>query len=151
MDKTFEPFSEVIREKRIQARLTQRELAVKLGVSPGYISQLERGAVPSPTVREELSRIFEAESTAPAEEGAPPQTGSVQILLEEIAAARAELGKPMGAAERDSLAAAEPGEVLNQSVLLREALEVRASRELLAGAEAFRKKRERVRRGGTSQ
>lgn len=43
--------------------------------------------------------------------------------------------------------AAQEEELMTESKLLRETLELRASRELLAGAQAFRKKREAARRG----
>ena len=81
----------------------------------------------------------------------PPASGSGEaegVLLELMTAARSELGHPMSPEEAEKLSRAGPEELLTQSVLLREALEVQASRELLAGAKAFRRRRESARSGG---
>lgn len=51
----------------------------------------------------------------------------------------------MSPEEAEALSRAKPEELLSESVLTREALEVQASRELLSGAKAFHKKREAAR------
>ena len=53
----------------------------------------------------------------------------------------------MSPKEAETLSSSPAEELPSQSVLLREALEVQASRELLAGAREFRKKREAARKG----
>jgi transcriptional regulator with XRE-family HTH domain len=42
-------FSTRLRELRIKARLTQRELAEKVGVDFSYLSKLENGVLPPPS------------------------------------------------------------------------------------------------------
>jgi transcriptional regulator with XRE-family HTH domain len=41
--KTFEVDGDAIREERMQAGLTQTELARRVGISPRYVSHLENG------------------------------------------------------------------------------------------------------------
>ena len=133
--------------------LTQRQLAEKLGVKQTDISLIENGKKEaSPELEAAFGELsfgpMQREPTEPPSVP-PPSTGkAVEVLLAEITAARQEMGRPMEPDEAAALARAAPVELLSQSVLLREALEVQASRELLAGAKEFRKKREAARNGG---
>ncbi|KAF0817745.1 MULTISPECIES: helix-turn-helix domain-containing protein [unclassified Cytobacillus] len=51
---------QLVRQRRTEKNIGVRELAREIGVSPGYISQLEKGTykVPSSTVLEKLFRIL---------------------------------------------------------------------------------------------
>ena len=140
-------FGARLKAYRTRNGLTQSQLAKLLGVKQADISRIENGQKEaSPKLKAAFSEIFKE---PPKEGAAPPSTGAaVEVLLAEMTAARQEMGRPMKPEEAETLARASPGELLSQSALLREALEVRASRELLAGANECRKKREAARRGG---
>lgn len=127
--------------------LTQQQLGEMLGVKQTDISQIENGRKAAPPEVEAAFRaLVDAE---PPQGSAPPVTRQgAAVLLSIMTAARQELGYPMEAEEANELALAKPEELLEQSVLLREAMEAQASRELLAGAQAFRRKREAARNGG---
>lgn len=127
--------------------LTQRQLGELLGVKQTDISQIENGRKAAPP---EVEAAFRALVDAEPPPGSSPPTTKqgAAILLSIMTAARQELGYPIEPEEANALALAKPEELLEQSVLLREAMEAQASRELLAGAQAFRRKREASRNGG---
>jgi transcriptional regulator with XRE-family HTH domain len=134
------PTGEVMRELRQKRGLTQKQFGQMLDVDAGYISLMENGRrkLP-PALIAKLRTLMEEEPFAPT------ALDSAQVLLAEMTAARQEMGKPITAEEAAALAEMDPEALMTQSILLREALEVQASRELLAGAKAFRKKRESAR------
>jgi len=142
------PFAERLKEARAREGLSQGEMAVRLGILQPSLSRLEHGGNPSAATLQRFEEEFgeEPPTTQPEATAAPAQ--ATRLLLDEMAAARAELGHPMDDAERSALERAGASELLIQSPLLREALEVRASRELLAGAQMFRRKREAARTQG---
>lgn len=137
---------EYMKVYRTQTGLSQKKLGELLGVKQADISLYETGrrAIP-PEVAETFFALL---AQSPGKEPERPSGQSAAVLLAELTAARAEMGRPIGPEEAAALAGMEAGELLSQSILLREALEVQASRELLAGAKAFRKRRETARRGG---
>ena len=51
-------FGELLREKRLACGLTLRKFAEQLGVSPTYVSGVENGALPPPTV-DRIEKISE--------------------------------------------------------------------------------------------
>lgn len=137
MESDNRPVGEAMRELRQKRGLTQKQLGQMLDVDPTHISLVENGRRNAgPVLVKQLQALIEAR---------PPFPGSAQVLLAEMTAARQELGQPIEAAEAAALSEMDPETLLTQSILLREALEVQASRELLAGAKAFRKKREAAR------
>ena len=133
---------------RRQNGLTQRQLGELLGIKQTDISLIENGrreAIP------EVIAAFDAlmENADIGREVMPPGNNrAVEVLISEMTAARQELGRPVGPEELMILASASAGELLSQSALLREALEVQASRELLAGSKLFRRRRETAGQGG---
>lgn len=146
MEGTNKPIGEVVREYREREGLTQRQLGERLGIKQEVISQIETGRRKLGAAQEEAFRKrFGGNESDPTP--APGTGRSAEVLLAEITAARQEMGRPITMEEAEALAGMETGELLSQSILLREALEVQASRELLAGAKAFRKKREAAQRG----
>lgn len=145
------PFGEIMREARKRLGLTQLELAVQLGVGQSTIAGIECGA----TNAGGALKVSFYDKFFPPDEQPVPQKPKVfsssicrQILLEEIKAGREDLGQPMLAIEIEAWKRSVDGELLRESALLRETLELRSTRELLAGAQAFRKKRETARNGG---
>lgn len=53
-------FSEVLKKKRIEAGMRQADLAEKLGISRGYVSDLERGLYqPSLSTAIKIARLLE--------------------------------------------------------------------------------------------
>lgn len=56
-------FGETIRDLRIAQELGLRETAVKIGISPAYLSRIERGKErpPKPEVIKELARLLAAD------------------------------------------------------------------------------------------
>lgn len=145
------PFGEIMRETRKRLGLTQLELAVQLGVGQSTIAGIERGATNAGGA---LKVSFYDKFFPPDEQPVPqkpkgfPSSVGRQILLEEIKAAREDLGQPMLDIEIEAWERSTDGELLRESALLRETLELRSTRELLAGAQTFRKKRESARNGG---
>lgn len=138
---------EYLKAYRARNGLTQKRLGELLGVKQTDISLMENGRkeIP-PEVEAAFRALVDAE---PPPDSSPPITKQgAAVLLSIMTAARQELGYPIGPEEASELALAKPEELLEQSVLLREAMEAQASRELLAGAQAFRKKREAARNGG---
>lgn len=148
---TIQPFGDTMKAYRKEAGLTQKQLGELLNVKQVDISLIESGRKEAPL---ELQTAFKALQTPEVSVLRPepdtPGTGEAgEVLLELMAAARQELEHPMSPEETEALSRSSAEELVSQSVLLREALEVQASRELLAGAQAFRKKREAARRGGS--
>lgn len=144
---TVKTIGDTMKEYRRQEGLSQRRLGELLGVKQVDISRIESGQKKaSPELEEAFWSLWKA---SPEPE---PRTSDVKgaesVLLELMAAARAELGHPISPEEAEELSRAGPEALLTQSALLREALEVQASRELLTGAKAFRKRREGARNGG---
>ncbi len=133
---------------RAQNGLTQRQLGELLGVKQTDISLVENGRrEAAPEVIAALDALIKGVDVAQGP--MPPSAGrAVEVLISEMTAARQELGQPMEPEELTALTAASAGELLSQSALLREALEVQASRELLAGAKTFRRRRETAGQGG---
>ena len=133
---------------RAQNGLTQRQLGELLGVKQTDISHVENGRrEAAPEVIAALDVLIKGVDVAQGP--MPPSAGrAVEVLISEMTAARQELGQPMEPEELTALTAASAGELLSQSALLREALEVQASRELLAGAKTFRRRRETAGQGG---
>lgn len=145
------PFGEIMRETRKRLGLTQDEVATRLGVKRSTIAGIECGTY---NAGGSLKVLF-YDKFSPSEEQPVPQkpkgfSSSIgrQILLEEIKAAREDLGQPMLDIEIEAWERSTDGELLRESALLRETLELRSTRELLAGAQTFRKKRESARNGG---
>lgn len=144
---TCNTIGEAMKVYRGKNGLTQQQLGELLDIKQPEISQIENGQKAAlPDVEEAFRALVEAE---PPQSSAPPvKRQGVAILLSVMTAARQELGYPIGPEEANELVLAKPEELLEQSILLREAMEAQASRELLAGAQAFRRKREAARNGG---
>lgn len=143
MAKTY-TLGEAMKAYRGREGLTQRQLGGLLGVKQVDISRLENGRTePSPEVEAAFKAL--SEKRAEPEPEPKPTGGAAEVLLSFLAAARQEMGRPMEPDEEAALSRAKPEELLSESVLTREALEVQASRELLSGAKAFRAKREAAR------
>ena len=143
-----ETFGDMMKEYRKQEGLTQKQLGELLGVKQTDISLIESGRKQVPPEAEAAFAALWRATPEPEPEPAAPSTGEAgKLLVELMAAARQELGHPMSPKEAETLSSSPAEELLSQSVLLREALEVQASRELLAGAREFRKKREAARKG----
>ena len=150
---TIQAIGDTMREYRKREGLTQGQLGELLGAKQTDISRIENGRIrATPELEEAFWNLWKApREPEPAPLPEPPASGSGEaegVLLELMTAARSELGHPMSPEEAEKLSRAGPEELLTQSVLLREALEVQASRELLAGAKAFRRRRESARSGG---
>ena len=150
---TVQAIGDTMREYRKREGLTQGQLGELLGAKQTDISRIENGRIrATPELEEAFGNLWKApREPEPAPLPEPPASGSGEaegVLLELMTAARSELGHPMSPEEAEKLSRAGPEELLTQSVLLREALEVQASRELLAGAKAFRRRRESARSGG---
>lgn len=154
---TFEKsFGEIMKETRKQLGMTQKEVAGILGVTHAHISNAEKGGHVSGHFKKLFERTFqsteggraEIETESPAPKETAAHSMAEDILFEEIQTARSELGRPMLDIEIEAWKAAPGNELISESILLREALELRSTRELLAGAQAFRKKREASRKGG---
>lgn len=144
-----ETFGDMMKEYRKQEGLTQKQLGELLGVKQTDISLIESGRKQAPPEAEAAFTALWRTAPEPKPEPAAPSTGEAgKLLVELMAAARQELEHPMSPEEAETLSSSPAEELLSQSVLLREALEVQASRELLAGAREFRKKREAARREG---
>lgn len=143
MEKTY-TLGEEMKAYRGREGLTQRQLGELLGVKQVDISRFENGRKEPPP---EVEAAFKAlsEKRAEPESEPKPQGGAAEVLISFLAAARQEMGRPMEPDEEEALSRAKPEELLSESVLTREALEVQASRELLSGAKAFRAKREAAR------
>ena len=147
MAATYSTIGDAMKAYRGMNGLAQRQLGELLGVKQTDISQIENGRKTAPP---EVEAAFRAlVDTGPPPDSSPPITKQgAAVLISIMTAARQELGYPIGPEEASELALAKPEELLEQSVLLREAMEAQASWELLAGAQAFRKKRETARNGG---
>ena len=143
MEKTY-TLGEEMKAYRGREGLTQRQLGELLGVKQVDISRFENGRKEPPP---EVEAAFKAlpEKRAEPEPEPKPSGGAAGVLLSFLAAARREMGRPMEPGEEEALSRAKPEELLSESVLTREALEVQAGRELLSGAKAFRAKREAAR------
>lgn len=143
MEKTY-TLGEEMKAYRGREGLTQRQLGELLGVKQVDISRFENGRKEPPP---EVEAAFKAlpEKRVEPEPEPKPSGGAAGVLLSFLAAARREMGRPMEPGEEEALSRAKPEELLSESVLTREALEVQASRELLSGAKAFRAKREAAR------
>ncbi|HHY79517.1 MAG TPA: helix-turn-helix transcriptional regulator [Thermoanaerobacter sp.] len=48
-----------LKELRMKYKLTQKELAKKLGVTPDYISQIERGRIPGMETAIKIANFFD--------------------------------------------------------------------------------------------
>ena len=129
-------------------------LSAAFAMPEGALDTIRQRYAPESAAQPPESSQDQSPSRPPAPQSSrpePPASGSGEaegVLLELMTAARSELGHPMSPEEAEKLSRAGPEELLTQSVLLREALEVQASRELLAGAKAFRRRRESARSGG---
>lgn len=143
MAKTY-TLGEAMKAYRGREGLTQRQLGELLGVKQADISHLENGRTEPPPEVEAAFKALSEKRAEPEPEPKPPG-GAAEVLISFLAAARQEMGRPMGPDEEEALSRAKPEELLSESVLTREALEVQASRELLSGAKAFRAKREAAR------
>ena len=144
---TIQAIGDTMREYRKREGLTQGQLGELLGVKQVDISLFENGRKEPPQEIEAALNSLEEKDGAhptPGPETGPPGKAA-EVLLSFLAAAREEMGAPMGEDEAAALSRAKSEELLAESVLTREALEVQASRELLSGAKAFRKKREAAR------
>lgn len=146
MAKTY-TLGEAMKAYRGREGLTQRQLGELLGVKQADISRLENGRTePPPEVEAAFKALSEKRAepepgTEPGTEPEPePPGGAAKVLISFLTAARQEMGRPMGPDEEEALSRAKPEELLSESVLTREALEVQASREILSGAKAFRAK-----------
>lgn len=140
-------YGETLKEFRAREGLTQRQMAARMGVKPSTYSAVETGRLKaSETFKAAVARAQATGSPLSEPRAAAPPPG-IDLLLDEMEAARAELGKPMSREERAALEASPPEDVFARSVILRETMEVRSTRELLKGAEAFKRKREARGRG----
>lgn len=56
-------FGEIIRDLRVAQNLGLRETAIKVGISPAYLSRIERGkeSPPRPEIIKELAKILAAD------------------------------------------------------------------------------------------
>ncbi len=138
MGPSEKPFGELVKEIRIKRDLTQRNLAGVLGVTAAHISNVEKGGNASEAFKKLFFEKMEIQE---------PQTGDVSeaqtshfaarvMLLDEIKAASEVLEHPLSEAEMAVCASAENDQLLEESAMLREALELRTKRELLAAAKA---------------
>ena len=138
MGPSEKPFGELVTEIRIKRDLTQRNLAGVLGVTAAHISNVEKGGNASEAFKKLFFEKMEIQE---------PQTGDVSeaqtshfaarvMLLDEIKAAFEVLEHPLSEAEMAVCASAENDQLLEESAMLREALELRTKRELLAAAKA---------------
>ena len=144
----IQTLGDMMKAYRGQEGLTQLQLGELLGVKQTDFSLIESGRKQAPPEAEAAFTALWSATPEPKPEPAAPSTGEAgRLLVELMAAARQELGHPMSPEEAETLSSSPAEELLSQSVLLREALEVQASRELLAGAREFRKKREAARKG----
>lgn len=147
---TMQTFGETVKAYRTEAGLTQKQLGELLGIKQVDISLVESGRRQATLELQTAFKALRASTSALKPKPAAPSTGEAgKVLLELMAAARQELGHPMTPEEAETLSRSAAEELLSQSILTREALEVQANRELLAGAQAFHKKREAARRGGS--
>lgn len=143
MGPSEKPFGELMREVRKARGMTQLELAELLGVAQPFISSIERGERDS---SKPLKKLFyeKMQIQEPQASGlsAPPTPRSAAgpVLLDEIKAAHEELGRPLSEIELAAWSAAKEEELVAESALLREALELRTKRELLAAAKASRQR-----------
>lgn len=144
------PFGEFMREVRKAEGMTQLELAERLGVTQPMISGIERGETGS---SEPLKRLFYVKMGIQE-----PQTGDVYeaktshfaarvMLLDEIKAAFEVLEHPLSEDEMAVWSSAGNDQLLLESALLREVLELRTKREILAAAKASRQRWEAKARG----
>lgn len=145
MAKTY-TLGEEMKAYRGREGLTQRQLGELLGVKQVDISRFENGRKEPPPEVEAAFKCLPEKRAEPEPEPEPkPPGGAAEILISFLAAARQEMGRPMEPDEEAALSRAKHEELLSESVLTREALEVQASRELLSGAKAFRAKQEAAR------
>lgn len=150
MDTAEMSFGKFVRKVRRDRDMTQEELAAYLGVTRGQIANIEAGKTSG--VRGFRTLFYERMGIQPdRQEPKPPEPvsppshtlpplSSNSILLEELKAVRSELGHPLLKTEIEAWAAAKEDELLTESALLREALELRTKRELLAAAKASRRR-----------
>ena len=124
-------FGAVMKAERKRRGMTQDTLAEMLSVTQSAISQVESGEFTAS--RKFQALFYECMGIHPI---------SRSMLLDEMGAARKELGQPMLELEKAAWELAEDEKLLTESILLREALELRASRDTLAGTQAFRRKQE---------
>ena len=144
MERAEKPFGEFVKEIRKERGLTQKNLADVLGVTAAHISNVEKGG----GVSEAFKRLFLEKMNINHFVGNAhervleliPETDGRFILLHEMTAARSDLGKPMDEEECVALASAEIVDILAQSMLLREALELKTDRELLKSAKINRQR-----------
>ena len=150
MDAAEIPFGKFVRKVRRARDMTQEELAAFLGVSRDRIANIETGKTSGARgfrtlffermgIPRELWENKSPDATVPFPP-TPLNLTADNILLGEITASYMEIGQPLSAAKMSNLATAKEEELLAESALLREALELRTKRELLAAAKASRQR-----------
>lgn len=149
MGPSEKPFGELVKEIRIEHGLTQRNLADILGVTAAHISNVEKGGGVSDTFKRLFFEKMRIQKPQPGEVYAAltPQPTARIILLDEIKAAYAVLEHPLSEDEMAVWSSAGNDQLLLESALLREVLELRTKRELLAAAKASRQRWEAKARG----
>lgn len=143
MGPSEKPFGELMREIRKAKRMTQRELSEHLGVKQSTISGIEKGRYNAgPSLKKLFYEKMEIQEPQIGEISAAltPRSTAGVMLLDEIKETLEELGRPLLKIEVEAWAAAKEDELLTESALLREALELRTKRELLAAAKASRQR-----------
>ena len=153
------PFGLLMREARTELEMTQGQLAKVLGVTQTTVSRMERKGAAGKScsvprkVKEAFCRLLDENGVqlqgliAPECPGPPPPappgpaSGIAGILAKEILAARKALGEPAEAGGAEALCSTMSAEELTEAAgLLKAALELRSNRELLAAAQASRRR-----------
>lgn len=138
-------FGAMMKAERKRRGMTQAALGEILGVTPAHISSVERGGKSSEMLEKLFCEKMDIHHSTEVNPAAPPPlplSMARSMLLDEIEATRKELGRPMPELEKAAWARAEEMELLSASILLWETLVLRASRDTLAGTQAFRRKQE---------
>ena len=159
MGASKKPFGLLIREARTELGMTQKQLAEALGVTQATVSRMERDGTAGKErevphkMKEAFCRLLDENGLqlqgliAPECPGPPlpappgPASGIAGILAKEILAARKALGEPAEAEGAEALSSTmSADELMEAAGLLKAALELRSNRELLAAAQASRRR-----------
>lgn len=142
-------FGELVKEIRKERGLMQKNLADILGVTAAHISNVEKGGNASEAFKKLFFEKMEIQEPQPREVSvaSTPQSAAKIILLDEIKAAFEALEHPLPEDEMAVWASAGNDQLLLESALLREVLELRTKRELLAAAKASSQRWEAKARG----
>ena len=102
-------YGETLKEFRAREGLTQRQMAARMGVKPSTYSAVETGRLKASETFKAAAARAQATGSPPSEPRAAAPPPGIDLLLDEMEAARAELGKPMSREERAALEASPPG------------------------------------------